>query len=250
MFSVVALIALLGCEKPLASEEYKFKLLYEKSKAFIASEIVKDLGFYEDTYEGVYAPPYDFSAVESVHEFCRENLWTKDIDLRMNPIFYDEVYNLATGNSLGILSRWRDAIRLPALNSNFSGYARGVASPTSTGESIYPKLQSELIESAYYKKSTKWFEESVSESSALMGTKSNFFENSASAEYAIYKDQNQETKEKINATAYFMLCFPADLIMGVHGKPSMTSTALKQIHRDVSRKAFSEVGNMLKELAE
>lgn len=228
---VAVFITLLGCEKVTANEKDKtFSFFGSVVVAFVESEIIQDAD-----EKGIYAPPYDFKPVENFQNYCVKNFWTKEITVRLTPIMQAEIYSLATGEGGGeggaILLAWRDTIRSSATNQSFSVFARNIASPTTTGRTIYPKLQKELLESAYYKKSRSWVDENQDES----GTTDT-------------KNLSPERKKIITHGLSIELCVLSDLILGAHGKPSISADLMKRTNREVAAKGIKSSMEMLRNI--
>lgn len=232
IFSVAFLIAILGCEKASANEDIKAVAFFGDFSVFLDSEI------YQDMEQGIYAPPYDFKPVENLQNNCMKNFWTKELIVRITPIIQEEIYSLASEHTDSILSSWRDEIRSPATNQYFSVIARNIASPTTTGRTIYPKLKKELLDSAYFKKSASWFEVRTDD----------VFNSIELTSHSDLKNMDPEHKKKITDGLPLYFCLVSDLMMGVHGKPSISADLMKKTNREVSAKGIKSSMEQLRNI--
>lgn len=230
IFSVAFLIAILGCEKASANEDIKAVAFFGDISVFLDSEI------HQDMEQGIYAPPYDFKPVENLQNNCMKNFWTKELIVRITPIIQEEIYSLASEQT-SILSSWRDEIRSPATNQYFSVIARNIASPTTTGRTIYPKLKKELLDSAYYKKSVSWTE-----------VRTDYLNSIELTSHSDLKNMDPEHKKKITDGLSLSFCLVSDLMMGVHGKPSISADLMKKTNREVSAKGIKSSMEQLRNI--
>ncbi|MCG6202507.1 hypothetical protein [Psychromonas antarctica] len=220
---LLAILFLTAC-----GEEAKQDKFMELSNSYFKSDIAQDLD------KGNYAPPYNFNAVTVLHDFCMNEIWTNEIRQRITPSIQEDIYSLSGKGNNGLLGRWRDEIRSPALNQNFVGTAITIASPNYVAKSIYPRLNKELTNSAYYKKNAIWLKGIQKQTSLLHKNKK-------------FKDMTPSEKKAMTDLLSIFACGSVDMIVGVHGGDSLTGDLLSNTVQTVNKKSLSEIGDMVKD---